>query len=843
MLISLGWVLATVLEVFMFLFDTTVYGLAIVCINVFNGIARMDFFSTDAGSEIYTSIARRLYGILGIIMIFFFAYQLVLLVINPDGDKKASTSMVRTTITSLIMIAFFPTLFKYMAEFQEHVLTEGTMTAIVLGTGASGGDSNASGRNTALIVYLSMFHPNDGGYNSIVNSDSYDSSGYPTPRTPEECVADTQKNGDPGANVETCELWINAYNDFVGGTSFGGITAFTINNDLIKTINEDGGSTYYAVIIVICGAVLIWFYASYAIDLGYRTFKLGFLQIISPAPLVMRIFPKTAQAFDKWKHELIRTYLEVFVRVFIVALVIAIIQKVPIIIVGIFQGLAMAGWCIPFGIVALIFGLLKFGKELPKLVKDIFDSGAGLLSGIDWKPGVGRRLEQGVDDVVGFGKNMAKRATKARTDSLRRLGKAVNLPLSAKRGAMKAAGGVTGAIKGAGAAIAANKPQGKWKTLKTAVAGASAGMKAGSAQGGTWTQGTKFSDMMSKTKAAGEVAGGKVETPSIAEAVKGFHDIFNAEGNNVKNMQVQQLSSDSTEMKNRIDEKFGITTAKGKIDAGEKTEIENYMKGVNEEGKDAKVYRMVKRDGFGNEIGFKTLTADSTEEMIAKIKAEHNEFRNSAIKKGYETHKNSTEAIAEELKTQSDIIRQTSALNVSKESLRDYIDTLGMSEKFLEDAGWDAARIENSVVHMKAENAKKDKQIEALRVSDDQLTLDLKAKDPAKYEGANGEAALAADLASARASIDAQIKALEDTKYSKAQLDAAERMSFDELNNYINSLQKEVEAGNVDAAKLANAHEVTSNMEKASKKLITVETLASEKKKKAAEEAAQAEKK
>ena len=82
MLISLGWVMTAVLDVFMFIFDTTVYGLAIVAINVFNGIARLDLFSTEAGAELYADIARRLYAVIGLVMIFFFAYQLVLLIIN-----------------------------------------------------------------------------------------------------------------------------------------------------------------------------------------------------------------------------------------------------------------------------------------------------------------------------------------------------------------------------------------------------------------------------------------------------------------------------------------------------------------------------------------------------------------------------------------------------------------------------------------------------------------------------------------------------------------------------------------------------------------------------------------
>ena len=375
MLISnfLSWVGACVIELFMYLFDTPVYGLAIHTINIFNGVARMDFFSTKAGASIYTDITNRIYGIIGIIMVFFFTYQMILMVINPDGKTEATSKMVRNLITSLIMIAFAPTIFHYMAVFQEHVLTEGTIFGIVTGT-ASGGDSSKSGKNTALIVYLSMLHPVGGGYQSLVNSDKMDSEGNAVPKTAQECMQDSN------ASEHTCELWVKATENFIDSNSntynflngsgfFGGITAYTMNHDLLETLYDEDGSEYYPIIILICGILLAWFYISYTLDLGYRTIKLGFLQIIAPAPLIFRIFPKQAKVFEKWKHELIRTYLEIFARIAIVAFILLIVQKIPIVIAGLFATLGMSRLYFGWGTVALILGLMKFGKELPKLFK------------------------------------------------------------------------------------------------------------------------------------------------------------------------------------------------------------------------------------------------------------------------------------------------------------------------------------------------------------------------------------------------------------------------------------------------------------------------------------------
>ena len=625
MLISLGWVMTAVLDVFMFIFDTTVYGLAIVAINVFNGIARLDLFSTEAGAELYADIARRLYAVIGLVMIFFFAYQLVLLIINPDGDTKASTGMVKTTITSLIMIAFFPTLFKYMAEFQEHVLTEGTMTAIVLGQGASGADPSVSGKNTALIVYLSMYHPGDGGYDSLVDSNNYDeTTGFPKQKTADECVADS------GASTETCQLWVDAYDDFIGGGGFGGMTAFTINDDLTETINEEGGSTYYAVIIVVCGAVLVWFYFSYAIDLGYRTVKLGFLQVISPAPLVMRIFPKTAKTYEKWKHELIRTYLEVFVRVFIVSFIIAIIQKLPAIIKAIFQSLFGQSdwWCIPFALVAMIFGLLKFGKELPKLVKDVFDNGSGLFNGIDWKPGIGRRLEAGKDDIVGFGKQMAGYGRQFKKGVNKAVGGVVKAPLRAKRGVARIGGAFSGIASGAAGAIKSNNAERPMAKLRAGLKGAGAGMKAGWGAASTFDP-TKqtISEAISNAKAIGKNAGATTEVFHVKPYLDSFKDEFSLNTMDARAAKIDELKGCISTAAKALYDKTGVTDVKTKADANAKDEI-------------AKAREYIKNGGDASNIQGRAINKDGT--LSDEIKTfssmtEMNKYYDKAKKEAYES--------------------------------------------------------------------------------------------------------------------------------------------------------------------------------------------------------------
>lgn len=602
MLISgfLSWIAASIMEIFMILFDTPIYGIAIHTINIFNGVARMDFFSTAAGAEIYTDMTQRIYAMIGIIMVFFFSYQMILMVINPDGKPDATSRMVRNLITSLIMIAFAPTLFHYMSVFQEHVLTEGTIMGIVTGT-ASGGDSSKSGKNTALIVYLSMFHPVGGGYQSLVHSDKMDENGDIVVKTVDECVSDC--NG--GASEKTCELWTNATKNFVNSNSttynflngsgfFGGITAYTMNHDLIETLYEEDGSEYYPIIILICGVLLAWFYISYTLDLGYRMVKLGFLQIIAPAPLIMRVFPKTEKTFEKWKHELIRTYLEIFARVAIVAFVLLIVQKIPLVVAGLIQSLGMSRLYIGWATVALILGLMKFGKELPKLVKDIFNNGSGLFSGIDWKPGVFKRGKAGVDEVIGYGKKIGSKVASG-------VGKVMTLGLTGAKSAAKVGSLATGLVKGAASAKSANpNATGVKKGIAMAVGagkGASAAWNAAdSFSSANLKDGFKgISNVISDSGKAASAAGSSVEATGLRGIYDHFANEFDQKAGLSANSEMAKIKAANVELVGNFNQKTGLSVKNQKIADYERELYEDFKKGGMKPGT-----RVYSRDADGN---------------------------------------------------------------------------------------------------------------------------------------------------------------------------------------------------------------------------------------------------
>lgn len=126
--------------------------------------------------------------------------------------------------------------------------------------------------------------------------------------------------------------------------------------------------TYMAFISSLAAGVLIYLLVSFCIDLGIRTIRLAFLQLIAPIPIFMRALPGKGTQFDKWLKKTIATYLEVFVRVFLMYMVVYFLSNIHGNL-NTREGLWVN--------VILIMGLFAFVKEAPKLIADItgIDSG------------------------------------------------------------------------------------------------------------------------------------------------------------------------------------------------------------------------------------------------------------------------------------------------------------------------------------------------------------------------------------------------------------------------------------------------------------------------------------
>jgi hypothetical protein len=375
------WFNNTMAFFFVKLLDTMAYGLLGVAYNIFYAVAQLNLFGgNSAGQELYDTITGRFYNVLSIIMIFVFAYQLIMLIIDPEGkEQKASGTIVKDTLISIIAIILCPTIFKYMSLFQNHVLTNNTMGALILGQNATSSDVNP-GKTISLMVFMSFYHPNNTSYTTF-----FDESGNISSDAQSQCETES---GDSS----TCTKFIDGLKSWQNDTSYG-VGTLTGIKDLRQSVGDT--MEYMWLLSTAAGILTAWFFFAYSIAMGTRAVKLGVLQLISPIPLVFRIFPQTRKTYETWFGELKKTYLELFIRLGVIFFVIALIQQVPTFINIIFEANDGAGdgltKCI--ATVCLILGMLQFAKDAPGLFKALFDNGGNLFKGLNLSPKIRSHVE------------------------------------------------------------------------------------------------------------------------------------------------------------------------------------------------------------------------------------------------------------------------------------------------------------------------------------------------------------------------------------------------------------------------------------------------------------------
>jgi len=405
------WLIGALMIVFISVLDTVCYALLIVSYNIFYAVSQIDLFGGGtAGATLYETISQRIYMVLSIIMVFIFAYQLIMLIIDPDGKGKGAMSqVVKDTLISIVLLIVLPLVYRYMAMFQFHVLENNTIGAIITGTnGASSGDP---GKNVAIMVYLAFYHPKGTDYNTF-----FYENGKIKSSAEEDCLAQTAA-ADGEEHTKTCNLYVEAISEWSGDG--GWIASLTWKRQKLRNWVFDT-MDYYPLLSSIAGLAVAYVFFIYAIDIGTRAVKLGVLQLISPIPVILRIFPQTKKSFDTWFDHMKKTYLELFVRVAVIFFALEVIKMVPTFIAVIFQSQdsSTAGLLTKsFATVILILGILKFGQDAPTLFKELFSVGGNLLQGMNLKvpfsPNPATALKKGVTSRLEDNKAFMWGASKA----------------------------------------------------------------------------------------------------------------------------------------------------------------------------------------------------------------------------------------------------------------------------------------------------------------------------------------------------------------------------------------------------------------------------------------------
>lgn len=439
-----GWVYDAWMTIVLAL-NWLTYNIIEILYRVFVAVANVNLFSKD----IFEAFTSRMYIVVGMAMLFIFAYNIILMIINPE-DKKGTGQMskaVKETIISLVLVILLPTIFNYMAIFQKNVLDSQIISKIILGNGTGEDGANfdcdfssyksleklddtisINKLETSCKNYYEATSPSvRGAY--LMTPTLLNAFLYPVNYSMDSCQeyikscdkeklteCDSSKIKDE-KDRELCGRFFYSFKM----SQYNGSIGYLLNRAYFKDVlkDEDQEILNFNYLYSLVGGILtIVMFASYTIMIGVRVAKLGFLEIIAPIPVMMRIIPKQKEAlYDKWFNQLKNTYLDLFIRMIIINFALYAITLIPDVInqLGgsgddniVVVGLAKA---------VVILGILQFAKEAPSLIKEFFGSSGrfSIKGGLDqWKSagktmsGVAGMGASGVNRLANLGHNFAR---------------------------------------------------------------------------------------------------------------------------------------------------------------------------------------------------------------------------------------------------------------------------------------------------------------------------------------------------------------------------------------------------------------------------------------------------
>ncbi len=418
----------------------------------------------------FSNFARRIYALIGVVMLFYLAYALLNSLIDPDkatsGDKSL-TKIAQNIVISLILLGFLPIIFDYAYKIQGIIFKENVIGAIIFGSDSTNSNDISKYGNYMAFTALNPFL-NPGNYNVRLDGN------YTWFDLKEDLIND----GD-FLMLPILADWAVEPQETVSES----LEPNPDNPDEPEVIpeNTEVSLKYVVPLSTICGGVLLYITFSFCLDLGIRIVKFAFCQLIAPVPIVLRMMPNKKGTFDKWLKLTLTVYFEVFIRVGIMYLVIYFFSEIAN--MSMFKYASSGGQ----GLIVLaiiLMGLLAFAKQAPKMLSDML----GLDSG-NIKLGIKDKLKAGgfftagaavgaggtmlARKVVGGGSNIWKNVKARRANASSNFGEALqHFNNGDYRKSFKSFGKATGNFLGIGGSIIG----GSVATVAGTFTGAASGM-------------------------------------------------------------------------------------------------------------------------------------------------------------------------------------------------------------------------------------------------------------------------------------------------------------------------------------------------------------------------------
>ncbi len=339
-----------------------IYSLVSLVFELFFDITDYTMFDNEMAKGLFS----RLFIIIGVFMLFKLSISFISYLINPetmkDKDKGIGKLFGRLITMLVLLYLLMPMdnfhmwgdaetdakyqsnglLFGALYDLQSRVINDGAISELILGE-----DITSNGNVKNLNLGENVANTIHGAFLTISDVDD----------ECKETASDVLEQALKGKNLSTvinldCSAGSNA-GDYM--FEYNGITAFLVG----------------------IGVLIIVF--MFCFDVAIRMFKLGILRLLSPIPAISYIDPKSSRdgMFANYVKTLTSTYLDLFLRLAIIYLVIFILADIAKNDETLFSGMSSPS----FAKVIVYISLLFFAAQAPKFIMQslgIKSKGTGL---------------------------------------------------------------------------------------------------------------------------------------------------------------------------------------------------------------------------------------------------------------------------------------------------------------------------------------------------------------------------------------------------------------------------------------------------------------------------------
>lgn len=339
----LGFAIPIVFDILL-LFDSLIYSIAAYCLQAFFEIARFNINSNSInGTNVVEAIMYRVMVLGGVYALFRLGISLINYIINPpdaDTASKNGSKIVKNTVIAILLLASSKFIFDFLYDFSTSVIDNGTIQQIIYGPEAEYPDYSEEQTSKSFVngVFLILFKRGD---DTTFTSDAAKAA---------------------VSHVASGEASILTLSDYAYSSDFH----------------------YIPILTTVVGIMLIYYFGSFAIELGVRLFKLFILQVISPIPIILSIDPKQNKKLSNFAKAYSGIYISLFIRIITVYMAFVLLNLIE----GIFGQLGKLTDTTTTGFISLdatflveillIIACFQAARELPKLIEEALGTKLGL---------------------------------------------------------------------------------------------------------------------------------------------------------------------------------------------------------------------------------------------------------------------------------------------------------------------------------------------------------------------------------------------------------------------------------------------------------------------------------